>query len=1385
MSTEGKKFQRKQFAFNGEWNPTDDPLLIGEENYSELENYRYRRRGGLEAVQGYSKINIHPIVLEWVAQSTPVDNTFRDICWSPELGLFCAIADTGTISTIVMTSPDGKTWTSQTAATTNAWRSICWSPYRSLFVAVAESGTDNRVMTSPDGEIWTSQSTAGANNDWQAVCWNSDLTLFVAVADSGSGNRVMTSPNGLAWTLRTSAADNAWTNICVGEVLGSTLLVAISWNGGTQQVMTSANGTSWAMQTTDLNREWYGICWSAEFSLFVIVGSGSGQLLTSPDGETWTPRDCPTNMFGDIAWSPERRVFAAVAQSGSSDRAMVSVDGINWYSSLEIADHGWWGVCWSPELSTFCAVSFSGSGNRAMTAYLPGIYNKGRSAIQLVSPHTQKTRVLAQAMNEAEDESAVIENLTDIPDQGDFEGDILQVDDPDAGVGRFSKWPGGSIAYCNGKEAKVYAGDEKECDSFMSATGAIVDDIPDAIDFSKPVKNLLVTPGNVAVLGGGVDSDTKLLLHCNGANGSTTIVDDGDTGHSPLVGGGAEIDTDYSKYGGASVKMTGATDYIYVPDHDDWYMAADLYTIDFFIRFNRQVNLESYGMFGQRVDGNNRVSFWQNMLGGIIKEFWLQYNDGGTLVNLGPFDATAKIMLYQWHHIALIRGWGEDSNKHAVTVDGGALPLRYGTADTTSDDWPQLAADLELGRTRPDGTTYYSRAWWDEIRVSKGRARWTQNFTPPAMAHGSGRRIFVLGSTRPLQGGKFYINAPNTVTSTLTVKEWNGAIWSELPIVDYTRKELGGGKSLAKTGKVTWPLTDATSKVKLLENQLLYWYQFELSAGDVEIYHVTLDAGWQDVRDIWDGLFRVVGRFKYKLGADELDGTLQVNIETPAGVAAADSYAVDLGGMLSTDWFDVGLEERTCALYIKMFEGESGQVNTVASVMTLEYWDSEGWVAASGFYDGTAVSGATLGKTGYITWDYPEKGQEAKRNEYGAKLSYYRIKISVTLSANVLVDIVQGIPAPMDPVPVYKFPFMFRSRPMLCGAIGEKEGSRVDFGITGSTEGFNGYDSSFGLNALYFGGSEDLSCACELYNRFGANIYHMGVFCKDNETYLLTGYNADNYTIRKISGSVGCPAPLTMDTVEMNYGMTEGVIRNVAAWLSYSGPYLFDAGVLEPITGSMKCYFDKTDSRCINFAAIERCSGWMDPDNLVYNLGLCSGAGQTEINVWICYDLILKRWFRKVPKGTDFEYPQAALRVIDVDGAQYVYGFRDNGYMMRLEDGAIWDGEDMEQKVTFADQIPTKNMWDYVTTRHFKLICESISEAVNITGKHYKDGEATGKDLRTIAANGANRYVRDTQKFEEKGWSHKFELEAITTTTVKGVPLLAWGYTFEITQEDL
>ena len=304
-------------------------------------------------------------VNNWYVKLSATSNNWMSVCWSPELGLFCAVADSGTDNR-VMTSPDGVNWTIRTSAANNGWYSVCWSPELGLFCAVAYSGTGNRVMTSPDGINWTTR-TSPADNFWLSICWSPELSLFCAVSIDGTGNRVMTSPDGINWTIRSSAADNEWYSVCWSPELS--LFCAVSKSGTNDRVMTSPDGITWTSRTPAADYWWRSVCWSPELGLFCAVSATSAgdRVMTSPDGITWTLRtSAADNQWYGVCWSPELGLFCAIANSGTGDRVMTSPDGINWTSRTSAADNSWQSVCWSPELGIFCAVSNAGTGNRVM-----------------------------------------------------------------------------------------------------------------------------------------------------------------------------------------------------------------------------------------------------------------------------------------------------------------------------------------------------------------------------------------------------------------------------------------------------------------------------------------------------------------------------------------------------------------------------------------------------------------------------------------------------------------------------------------------------------------------------------------------------------------------------------------------------------------------------------------------------------------------------------------------------------------------------------------------------------------------------------------------------------------------------------------------------------
>ena len=65
-------------------------------------------------------------------------------------------------------------------------------------------------------------------------------------------------------------------------------------------------------------------------------------------------------------------------------------------------------------------------------------------------------------------------------------------------------------------------------------------------------------------------ADTKLLIHADGADGSTSFTDSSASGHTITANGNAQVDTDQKEFGTGSLLCDGTGDYLSIPDHADW-----------------------------------------------------------------------------------------------------------------------------------------------------------------------------------------------------------------------------------------------------------------------------------------------------------------------------------------------------------------------------------------------------------------------------------------------------------------------------------------------------------------------------------------------------------------------------------------------------------------------------------------------------------------------------------------------------------------------------------------------------------------------------------------------------------------------------------------------
>lgn len=219
-----------------------------------------------------------------------------------------------------------------------------------------------------------------------------------------------------------------------------------------------------------------------------------------------------------------------------------------------------------------------------------------------------------------------------------------------------------------------------------------------------------------------IDSYTKLLLHCDGDDASTTFTDASPSAHgNASVAGNAQVDTAQKKFGTGSLLLDGTGDYLYYADHADWEMGSGEWTVDFWMRFSNTTGYQYFLYHGATSDEGISWYFFNNLLTLNISTGAGSDWEFAKTVSWTPSTDT-------WYHLAFVR----TSNTLKIFVNG----TQVGTdGDMTGITARNSAGSLYVGSHRNgiDGV----KGWIEEIRISKGIARWTSNFTPPTLPYGT------------------------------------------------------------------------------------------------------------------------------------------------------------------------------------------------------------------------------------------------------------------------------------------------------------------------------------------------------------------------------------------------------------------------------------------------------------------------------------------------------------------------------------------------------------------------------------------------------------------------------------------------------------------------
>lgn len=222
------------------------------------------------------------------------------------------------------------------------------------------------------------------------------------------------------------------------------------------------------------------------------------------------------------------------------------------------------------------------------------------------------------------------------------------------------------------------------------------------------------------------DSNTLLLIHCDGSSGSYEFIDDngdGRTSKGISAAGNAQISTAQSKFGGSSALFDGSGDYLTASPSSEFAFGTNDWTAEYWVRLTSTTAHVELDTRPVGSSSGNGICLYYNGSN-------LIYYTGGAARITGSALSTNT-----WYHIALVRS----GNDHKLYIDGTQSGSTYTATNSITSVNPSLYIGANSDGPGGLGTTGYI----DEVRISN-IARYTANFTAPTEAFQNDANTLLL-----------------------------------------------------------------------------------------------------------------------------------------------------------------------------------------------------------------------------------------------------------------------------------------------------------------------------------------------------------------------------------------------------------------------------------------------------------------------------------------------------------------------------------------------------------------------------------------------------------------------------------------------------------------
>ena len=179
--------------------------------------------------------------------------------------------------------------------------------------------------------------------------------------------------------------------------------------------------------------------------------------------------------------------------------------------------------------------------------------------------------------------------------------------------------------------------------------------------------------------------------------------------------GNAQISTAQSKFGGSSLYFDGTGDYLYSANTQAAFLGTGDFTIECWLKTS---STGSYKSILVPADVYS-ISGFYNFIVRSDNTIALEQGGGSTLV-----QSTTQVTDGNWHHVAACRS----GTTTRIFVDG----VLEGTLSSDTYSYGISTVGNYVGTYQP--AIYNFNGYIDDLRITKGYARYTSSFTPPTQA---------------------------------------------------------------------------------------------------------------------------------------------------------------------------------------------------------------------------------------------------------------------------------------------------------------------------------------------------------------------------------------------------------------------------------------------------------------------------------------------------------------------------------------------------------------------------------------------------------------------------------------------------------------------------